>query len=832
MAKAKAKTGKKAAGTGGSGAGAAPAAANRTTRRKLVAFAHRNRHHGRPLSINAATLAAVLAAQEVDPSYGALIAGGTGVVVGATTWMSDLSENEKKAVAWHAAGAGAWGLAAMLLGIDPALGLAGVVAALFSHMGTAEVRKVRKPELQERPAFDEWNDPQQGVLAKSGADGARMFHREVVHNAEMSPIGMDHHVDLSGSKLTLDTFRDLGPKIAGALPGRTRQGAVTILDDEDDVNHVTVRVIWRKQWDMSKPLLHPIVQHLAEITELVNSAVAGESRPIPEHLAPYMPGFDTIRNPVHTGVTEDQRPATAELYRKDYGALHHFGVGFTGSGKTTDINSEICSLMPKRDVIVWAIDVSLKKGKHVKDWGSCIDWLATTPEEALAMLKAAVAVAGARGEAFNSGSLVTPNLAPMIRIVIDELPELYRLLGQEQINIYLTRLGQQARSQLISLSCWGQRGTQDTYGYGFSNLLANFAHRTCMKVRNRNEMSYALESHDLVQHLNATRFLPGEAVEENILTGELQHRRRFIIRERDNEVDGDIGDILPVARLYAPFRPQLDAVSAKAAGEAYAKRSTVIPDNPLMTPANVAAPVIVLPPRNEQEEDAILAGIRTNTEWLAALMSGQLSCTGLTDLDGTTSSAGITTADATPDDTTRTSAKDDDMIGKELDAAEVFAGYGIPLGDDPDVREQRGAKWTAVMDEQFAAFDKDMADLEKLVAEVPQDVTMRQVADLAPAPKRFADDDPIAVAALAVLGRQGRKGCSMGKLVDEMPGDPKRGTVLERLRDLAHRDLVVLVGQKRGAKWYAKHHAPTPEQPDPEEVQADADAVMNGPDVF
>ena len=46
------------------------------------------------------------------------------------------------------------------------------------------------------------------------------------------------------------------------------------------------------------------------------------------------------------------------------------------------------------DVVIWAID--LKKGMELGPWAPCIDRLATTPDEARALLADAVAILEAR----------------------------------------------------------------------------------------------------------------------------------------------------------------------------------------------------------------------------------------------------------------------------------------------------------------------------------------------------------------------------------------------------------------------------------------------------
>jgi S-DNA-T family DNA segregation ATPase FtsK/SpoIIIE len=54
------------------------------------------------------------------------------------------------------------------------------------------------------------------------------------------------------------------------------------------------------------------------------------------------------------------------------------------------------NLVACRDVVIWAID--LKKGMELGPWQDCIGRLATTPEQATALLRDAVAILHARAE--------------------------------------------------------------------------------------------------------------------------------------------------------------------------------------------------------------------------------------------------------------------------------------------------------------------------------------------------------------------------------------------------------------------------------------------------
>ena len=73
---------------------------------------------------------------------------------------------------------------------------------------------------------------------------------------------------------------------------------------------------------------------------------------------------------------------------------HGLAGGATGAGKSGWLNVLMGNLVACRDVVIWGID--LKKGMELAPWVSCIDRLATTPEEARALLADAVAILEAR----------------------------------------------------------------------------------------------------------------------------------------------------------------------------------------------------------------------------------------------------------------------------------------------------------------------------------------------------------------------------------------------------------------------------------------------------
>ncbi|GAB3161832.1 hypothetical protein GCM10027258_79580 [Amycolatopsis stemonae] len=782
------------------------------------ALASRNSHQLRPLMINGSALTTSVLLHEISPTIGAAFGLSAAAVTAVNAWLGRLSENERKHIAVHGLSAAAWSALAGLVGFTPMVDVAGLVGLIASHLTWHERRGVRKQGVSERATSNEWNavsdegDDRDGILARAGWPGARMFYREPITDAKDTQIGFRYHIDISEASTTADAFVVSAPAmIAKHLPGRTRKGAVTAHAIEEDVNHVYVDVIWRKQWSMETSLLHPIVQHLPELTELVHCAIehhqsGGATEPIviPRHLRRLMPGMATVRDPILKGFKADQSYATETIFKKGYGPFHKFGVGKSGSGKTSDINSEIASLMPCRDAIVWAIDVSAKRGKHFAPWGSCIDWLATEIPDANAMLKAIVNIINARGRhpAYRTGAVVSPKTAPTIVLIIDELPALWEALGSERMNKFLANIARQARAQGVRLELWGQRGVQTDYGNGFHSVITQCDSRTLLKVLHETEAGYVLNNAELVQN-DVTAMLPGEGIDQDAETGEMTHRRGWLVREGDDEADEGtfeaLGDIPAIAALYAPFRPKLDAVSAQAAGEAYANRKVFLPDNPLLTPEEVVTPrVTVEPPVSEDDQDAVISQLRTNISWLDAMLDGRLSVPGITAItdDG---------------EAVMTDEDDSQMDIAELDTASVLLDLGIPTGESDAAREQRGEMMRAQLDKQLAGATAELDELTSAIATIEPTVTVAEAAGRDEAPQAFPDDDPIIRAALEIMGRQGSKGAPVGEIVAALGKagkTPSSETVRARLRDLANRNKAVLAGSGRGARWYLTHHAP------------------------
>ena len=132
------------------------------------------------------------------------------------------------------------------------------------------------------------------------------------------------------------------------------------------------------------------------------------------------------------------------------------------------------------DVVIWAID--LKKGMELEPWVPCIDRLASTPEEASALLADAVAVLQARAAWLAAtGQRVwepSPDM-PALLIIVDEYAELAEEAPHTMTDTdSIARLG---RAVAVTLVAATRRPTQKAMGQG--TVRSQMDTRICFRVR-------------------------------------------------------------------------------------------------------------------------------------------------------------------------------------------------------------------------------------------------------------------------------------------------------------------------------------------------------------
>jgi DNA segregation ATPase FtsK/SpoIIIE-like protein len=187
---------------------------------------------------------------------------------------------------------------------------------------------------------------------------------------------------------------------------------------------------------------------------------------------------------VDLGPFEDAEPCRVSFLRR-----HALFAGTTGSGKSGGLNVLMATLAACNDVVIWGID--LKKGMELGPWAPCIDRLATTPEEAAALLADAVAILQARAAhlAATGRRVWEPSSAmPALVIIVDEYAELADEAADAMGDTdTIARLG---RAVAVTLVAATQRPTQKAMGQGA--VRSQMDTRICFRVRERRDVDLVL----------------------------------------------------------------------------------------------------------------------------------------------------------------------------------------------------------------------------------------------------------------------------------------------------------------------------------------------------
>ena len=222
------------------------------------------------------------------------------------------------------------------------------------------------------------------------------------------------------------------------------------------------------------------------------------------------------------------------------------------------------------DVVIWAID--LKKGMELGPWAPCIDRLATTPEEAAALLADAVAILQARAAhlAATGRRVWEPSPAmPALVIIVDEYAELTDEAPDAMSDTdSIARLG---RAVAVTLVAATQRPTQKAMGQGA--VRSQMDTRICFRVRERRDVDLILGQGMLAAGWNAHALnAPGKFLVSAPEHTTPRRARAYLVTD---------DDVARTVDRYAHSRPALDDVSRAALDHARASRTgTVVPPKP------------------------------------------------------------------------------------------------------------------------------------------------------------------------------------------------------------------------------------------------------------
>jgi S-DNA-T family DNA segregation ATPase FtsK/SpoIIIE len=289
------------------------------------------------------------------------------------------------------------------------------------------------------------------------------------------------------------------------------------------------------------------------------------------------PSGRSITQPIGLGPFEDAEPCRVSFLRR-----HALFAGTTGSGKSGGLNVLMATLAACGDVVIWAID--LKKGMELGPWAPCIDRLATTPQEAAALLADAVTVLQARAAHMASaGQRVwepSPGM-PALVIIIDEYAELADEAPEAMSDTdSIARLG---RAVAVTLVAATQRPTQKAMGQGA--VRSQMDTRVCFRVRERKDVDLVLGQGMLTAGWHAhTLNAPGKFLVSAPEHATPKRARAYLVTD---------DDVVQITAHYGPSRPQLDEVSHGAVHPGptetvswYLKNAPRVPDEPADVPGS------------------------------------------------------------------------------------------------------------------------------------------------------------------------------------------------------------------------------------------------------
>jgi S-DNA-T family DNA segregation ATPase FtsK/SpoIIIE len=280
------------------------------------------------------------------------------------------------------------------------------------------------------------------------------------------------------------------------------------------------------------------------------------------------PSVSSITEPIDLGPFEDATGARVLLLRR-----HGLFGGVAGSGKSGGINVLMGNLSACRDAVIWAID--LKRGMELQPWASCIDRLATTPEQARAMLRDAVTILEARAEwlTANGRRVWDPSPEfPALVIVVDEYAELANDAPDAAGDT--DSIARRGRAVAVTLIAATQRPTQKAMGKGA--VRSQMDVRVSFRVRERKDIDLILGQGMLSAGWHAhTLNAPGKFLLSAPEHDTPRRGRAYLLTD---------DTVAETAQRHEAVRPALDEVSRRALHQAPMAPASVPPTS--VTPSS------------------------------------------------------------------------------------------------------------------------------------------------------------------------------------------------------------------------------------------------------
>jgi DNA segregation ATPase FtsK/SpoIIIE, S-DNA-T family len=352
-------------------------------------------------------------------------------------WVCGIDRAVERAYAALVAALGG-GWMAVAIAQGPTTSPLPTIAALGMVIGGVPwwVHRRRRARVRVERTLEAWPD----IAESIGLSGAR------IASVVVDAWGWSARVILRNGKTTTQTI-DKIPAIESGFG--LRPGSVRVFPDEHRADRCALRVI--ETDPHAKPILWP------------GSTVTSITQPLP------------------LGLFEDGRHVRALLLRRNV-----LIGGMVGSGKSGILNVILAYLITCLDVRVWGID--LKGGMELQPWKACLERLATTPDQAKALLADAVEELDRRAAflATIGVRVWEPDPAsPALIIIIDEYAEL-----PPEAHQHTDSIARRGRAVAVNLLIATQRPTQNAMGHGAVRSQMDI--RICLRVRERRDVELIL----------------------------------------------------------------------------------------------------------------------------------------------------------------------------------------------------------------------------------------------------------------------------------------------------------------------------------------------------
>ncbi|MGV9535036.1 hypothetical protein ACWEU6_21955 [Streptosporangium sandarakinum] len=323
---------------------------------------------------------------------------------------------------------------------------------------------------------------------------------------------------------------------------------------------------------------------------------------------------------ISVGRYHNGRPVRRKMFDRSTGSAQRALVfGTTGAGKSRLVQYLLAA--EKRNKIVsWYAD--LKGGQSAPEAEGQVDWRATTQEEAILMLRAAVAVAEARQrryQALGRNAFLLGDPDPLLSVRIDEANRLLEKGApyRDEATMLVKELGRTGRSVGIGEELDAQASHLEELG-GSDTLRAMLKEGEVTLLRWSSSMMRQLVADGLLPageqlmpiprtlapRVLRSQFDPGEDDDDApgtqgmgyLLSG--PHPTALMRHWRIGSIEPTPGLDPEILALYGPGKPaRLESTSHAAAGEAYAARND---------PAAMAVLCQALQAEQEQQKQAVV----------------------------------------------------------------------------------------------------------------------------------------------------------------------------------------------------------------------------------